>query len=105
MNRWRTLALLLLLALRPAAAQQPVAERADLISDAELGEMAAEISRTVERLRGLSFQQPFQKGIKNRAELRDFIILRLHEEMPPERIQAYQKVLRAVGKLAEAIEG
>lgn len=71
----------------------------DLISDAELKEMTRTISRNVEQIRGLSFGKPVQEGIKSRKELRDFIVEQMREEMPKERILAYEKTLIAFGLL------
>ncbi|MEW6355799.1 MAG: DUF6782 family putative metallopeptidase [Planctomycetota bacterium] len=79
------------------AQEKPPAERH--FTDAELRQLTERMTADVERLRELKFQKPVEKGIKSREALRDFIIKQMHEDMPPERLAAFEKALIHFGLL------
>jgi len=65
--------------------------------EAQVSAIADEVQQKVVKVRGLQFQKPVAKGVKNRAELRDYILALLRKEMPKEKIDAGKKALVMFG--------
>ncbi|NOZ21198.1 MAG: hypothetical protein GXP25_08920 [Planctomycetes bacterium] len=98
MTRW-VFVVLLAIGLPGLAQEKPAPDKP--FTDAELKQLTERMTHEVERLRGLKFKHPVEKGIKSRKALREFVVDQMREDMPPERLVAFQKALIHFGLLAK----
>lgn len=73
------------------------AEVADIKKEVPLTNLLEEITLVVSKARGLSFKAPVKHGVKTKTELRDYLQKLLREEVPQEKLRAYQKALVKFG--------
>lgn len=63
-------------------------------SPADLAKLADEVMADVSRIRELEIKAPVEKGIKNREEIRSYLMERIKEEYKPEEIELEGRVLK-----------
>jgi hypothetical protein len=88
----------LFVALLAAAAPAP-ARPADEAEVERVRKQADEIMGTVEKIRGLKLLRPVEKGIKDRDELRKFVLEELEKDMPEAKAKAQEKAYVKIGFL------
>ena len=81
-----------------AAAAAPAVEVKQLV------EMAKEIQARVEALRGQKLAKPLHMGVKNKAQITQFIQERLQEEYGPDKVLAEGQMLKLVGLLPDTMD-
>lgn len=65
----------------------------------DLDELYTEINREVQALRGLEEEEPVEPEIVSREEMGEILGRIVREETPPEQLEAYQNLYRAMGLL------
>jgi len=78
----------------PAAAPAPAAT-----ASKDLAQVADEVAKEVEALRGWTFKQPVRKRSCTPQEALAYVKKEVEEQVPPERIHKIQAMLRTVGLL------
>lgn len=58
----------------------------------------------VARVTGLHFKSPPRSALRSRSEVRDYLIRKLDQELPPERMQGLQTAYRMFGLLPDTLE-
>jgi hypothetical protein len=72
--------------------------------DFNLEALVDSLRPTVERAAGLAFLHPTRSALKSRDEVRDYLLIKLKEEFPPERQEAVEAVYRLLGLLPDSID-
>jgi hypothetical protein len=58
----------------------------------------------VERVTGLHFKSPPRSALRSREQVRDYLIRKLDEELPPRRLQGLQTTYRLFGLLPDTLQ-
>ena len=81
------------------AAPAPAVRAADERAVQQVREQAARIEKTIEEIRDLRFKHTVKVGIRERSELRSYILKELEKEMPDAKIRALEKAYAKFGFL------
>jgi hypothetical protein len=87
-----------------AAAPQALAAPADEAEVARVRKQADEIQGTVAKIRGLVWKRPVEKGIKDREELRAFVMKEMDDEMPVDKTRALEKAYVKIGFIPKGLD-
>ena len=96
-NRCLSGILFLLFACAPFAPSQ--AEAPPRPGEEKLLEEVDGVMKDVERLRGMPFLQPVEKGICTAAEFKDFVLAEMKKELPEKKLRAMEAAYTALGLL------
>lgn len=77
--------------------EPPAAPRTDLQS------LIDSLKPSVERAAGLPFKRPLQVATRNRDQLRAFLMEKVDEQLPPERLRGTEYVYRLLGMLPDTL--
>lgn len=83
----------------PAAAEPPVAKTASPTSNEELLKDTDRIAGKVAALRGLAVKQTIKRGVMNKQQITERLLLRVKEEYAPEEIAKEEVALKRLGLL------
>lgn len=72
--------------------------------DSKLGAVIEEIALDVSALRGLELKTPVKHGVKTKDELRKYLQELIKEEIPNEKLVAYQKALVKFGLIPKELD-
>ncbi len=97
--RWLILCVSLLGACRGEARQARTAE-----ADADLALLVDSLRAPVEKATGLRFKAPPRSAMRSREEVREYLIRKLDEELPPDRLQGLETAYRLFGLLPDSVQ-
>jgi len=80
---------------RGAAPQKP--------QDADIGRLIDSLRPAVERATGLAFKRPTRWAMKNKDEVREFLLEKLRQEFPAERQEGVEAVYRLLGLVPDSV--
>lgn len=81
----------------------PLALRGEGQTETQLKGLLEEVSLEVSSTRGLQFKTPVKMGIKDKKDLRAYLEKLLEEEIPQEKLLAYQKALVKFGLIPKEL--
>jgi hypothetical protein len=96
--RWILLLAIIMGLGRGAAALMQGPEASELLKTAD------EMARNVARLRGLEPKAPISKGVKDRAEIAQYLNERIQKEYDPKQLQLEGKVLQKLGLIPATVD-
>ena len=103
--RWFALLVLVLGLSKDTPALLQLADTSERAADtSELLKTADDLVQTVSKLRGLEPKSPILRGIKNRAEISQYLNERIQELYSEEELQAEGKMLRRLGLIPASID-
>lgn len=74
------------------------------VQQEELARIVDSLRPAVERATGLAFTGPTPSAFRDRAQLREFLLAKLHEDFPPEREAGVAAVYRLLGLLPDTLD-
>lgn len=83
----------------PVAAEPPAAQPASPSSNDDLLKDADRIAGKVSALRGLSIKQPIKRGVMNKEQITERLLLRVKEDYAPDEIAKEEVALKRLGLL------
>jgi hypothetical protein len=83
----------------PVAAEPPVAQATTPVSNEELLKDADRIAGKVAELRGLAVKEPIKRGVMNKDQITERLLLRVKEEYAPDQIAKEEVALKRLGLL------
>ena len=83
----------------PTAAEPPVAKAASPGSNEDLLKDADQIASKVAALRGLAVKEPIKRGVMNKEQITERLLLRVKEEYAPDEIAKEEVALKRLGLL------
>ncbi len=72
--------------------------------DADLARLVDSLRLPVERATGLRFRSPPRSGMRSREQVRNYLIRKLDEELPPERLNGLETTYRLFGLLPDTLQ-
>jgi len=89
-----------------AVAQQPHAAQAAAkpFTTADAQKLTADILARCQAIRGIGLKRKLDISVKNRPELRKYLIERMKKDMPPELVLATQKGLQKLGLIPKTMD-
>jgi hypothetical protein len=97
-SRHRTL-LVIAVSLVSCRGEAPKGSSPDLLKH-----LVDSLQAPVERVTGLRFKSPPRSALRSREQVRDYLIRKLDEELPPPRMQGLQTAYRLFGLLPDTLE-
>ena len=101
-TRPRTLAALVLLAL--AACRGDAPRDPGTLEQAELDAMVAELMPIVAEAAGLEFKETPRAAVRDRDQVRQYLLAKLAEELPPDRLDGIVASYRLLGLLPDTLD-
>jgi hypothetical protein len=92
---WSGLSILLLVSCRGESPKRTSPDRLQHLVDS--------LRQPVERVTGLRFKSPPRSAIRSREQVREYLIKKLDEELPPARMQGLQTAYRLFGLLPDTL--
>ena len=83
----------------PAAVEPPVAKAAGPVAKEDLLKDADAIAAKVAELRGLAIKQPIKRGVMNKQQITERLLLRVKQEYAPDEIAKEEVALKRLGLL------
>ena len=83
----------------PSAVEPPVAKAAEPASKEDLLKDADTIAAKVAQLRGLAIKQPIKRGVMNKEQITERLLLRVKQEYAPDEIAKEEVALKRLGLL------
>jgi hypothetical protein len=83
----------------PAALEPPVAAAAKPVEKEDLLKDADKIAAKVAELRGLAIKQPIKRGVMNKEQITERLLLRVKQEYAPDEIAKEEVALKRLGLL------
>lgn len=78
--------------------------RAVSVEQGELDQLVAELMPAVERATGLEFREQPRAGIRSRDEVRSYLLVKLEEELPAERLEGLVTAYRLMGLIPDTLD-
>ena len=72
--------------------------------DADLARLVDSLRAPVEKAAGLRFTSPPRSGMRSREQVRDYLISKLDEELPPKRLNGLETAYRLFGLLPDTLQ-
>jgi hypothetical protein len=69
-----------------------------------LGRLVDSLRTPVERVTGLHFKSPPRSALRSRGQVRDYLIRKLDQELPPSKIRGLQAAYRLFGLLPDSLD-
>ncbi len=73
-------------------------------SDDDLARLVDSLRAPVEQAAGLRFTSPPRSGMRSREQVRAYLIAKLDEELPPERLKGLETAYRLFGLLSDTLQ-
>jgi hypothetical protein len=89
------------LALGGCRGDEPARSRSP--GDAALAALVDSLRPAVEREVGRPFRRPPRSAMRSRAQVRDYLVRKLHEDMPPARLAGVESAYRLFGMLPDSV--
>jgi hypothetical protein len=78
-------------------------EQREAKEDAVLARLVDSLRKPVERASGLTFRTPPRSALRSPQQVRDYLIAKLDEELPPERMRGLETAYRLFGLLPDTL--
>jgi hypothetical protein len=72
--------------------------------DAGLAHLVDSLKPAVERAAGLRFKRTPNSALRSREQVRNYLIAKLHEELPPKRVRGVEAAYRLLGMLPDTLD-
>jgi hypothetical protein len=100
----RMLGVLALLAASVLALADCRGEQRSAREDAVLARLVDSLRAPVERAAGLTFRKPPRSALRSPEQVRDYLVAKLDEELPPARMRGLETAYRLFGLLPDTLE-
>jgi hypothetical protein len=95
---------LVALAIMMSACRGEARQERQVRAEADLARLVDSLRAPVERATGLRFTSPPRSAMRSRDQVRNYLILKLDEELPPERLNGLETAYRLFGLLPDTLQ-